>query len=99
MTEPAATDRIYLRDAQIRAFDAAVVAVGDDGRVALDATAFYATGGGQPHDTGTISWDGRHRRGDRRAGLRRGLAQPQRPGARGGRRSARPSSTGSAATP
>ena len=58
MTEPAATDRIYLRDAQIRAFDAAVVAVGDDGRVALDATAFYATGGGQPHDTGTISWDG-----------------------------------------
>ena len=58
MTEPAATDRIYLRDAQIRAFDATVTAVDDDGRLALDATAFYATGGGQPHDTGTISWDG-----------------------------------------
>ena len=58
MTEPAATDRIYLRDAQIRVFDATVTAVDDDGRVALDATAFYATGGGQPHDTGTISWDG-----------------------------------------
>ena len=57
MTEPAATDRIYLRDAQIRVFDATVAAVDGEGRVALDATAFYATGGGQPHDTGTISWD------------------------------------------
>ena len=38
------TDRIYLRDAQCRAFDAAVVAVEEGGRVALDATAFYATG-------------------------------------------------------
>ena len=52
------TDRIYLRDAQCRAFDAGVVAVDDDGRVALDATAFYATGGGQPHDTGTLAWEG-----------------------------------------
>ncbi len=51
------TDRIFLRDAQCRAFDATVVAV-DDGRVALDATAFYATSGGQPHDTGTLSWNG-----------------------------------------
>ena len=52
------TDRIFLRDAQCRAFDATVVAVDDDGKVALDATAFYATSGGQPHDTGTLSWDG-----------------------------------------
>ena len=52
------TDRIFLRDAQCRAFDATVVAVDDDGRVALDATAFYATSGGQPHDTGTLRWDG-----------------------------------------
>ena len=52
------TDRIFLRDAQCRAFDATVVAVDDEGRVALDATAFYATSGGQPHDTGTLSWDG-----------------------------------------
>jgi len=53
------TDRIYLRDAQIRAFSAVVVDVDPEGRVALDTSAFYPTGGGQPHDTGTISWDGR----------------------------------------
>ena len=52
------TDRIFLRDAQCRSFDATVVAVDDDGRVALDATAFYATSGGQPHDSGSLSWDG-----------------------------------------
>ena len=52
------TDRIFLRDAQCRSFDATVVAVDDDARVALDATAFYATSGGQPHDSGTLSWDG-----------------------------------------
>ena len=58
MSAEIVTDRIYLRDAQCRVFDAAVVAVEDGGRVALDATAFYATGGGQPHDTGTLAWDG-----------------------------------------
>ena len=30
----------------------------DGDRVALDRSAFYATGGGQPHDTGVLSWDG-----------------------------------------
>ena len=55
MTE---TDRLYLRDAELREFDAIVVAVDDEGRVGLDATAFYPTGGGQPHDTGTLTWDG-----------------------------------------
>jgi len=52
------TDRIYLRDARIRKFEATVVDVDPEGRVALDASAFYPTGGGQPHDTGTISWAG-----------------------------------------
>ena len=47
------TDLIYLRDAQVREFTATVTAVDGD-RVALDRTAFYATGGGQPHDTGTL---------------------------------------------
>ena len=58
MTNPTSTDRIFLRDAQCRAFEATVAAVDDDARVALDATAFYATGGGQPHDTGTLSFRG-----------------------------------------
>ena len=49
------TDRLYLHDADLRAFDATVVAVDDD-RVELDRTAFYATSGGQPHDTGHLVW-------------------------------------------
>jgi misacylated tRNA(Ala) deacylase len=43
-----------LRDAYLRCFDALVVATADDA-VALDRTAFYPTGGGQPHDTGTLA--------------------------------------------
>jgi misacylated tRNA(Ala) deacylase len=53
---PVATDLLYLRDATLRSFDASVVAVVDGG-VVLDRTAFYVTGGGQPHDTGVLSWD------------------------------------------
>jgi misacylated tRNA(Ala) deacylase len=49
----AGTELLYLTDAYLREFDATVVAVDGD-RVALDRTAFYPTGGGQPHDTGTI---------------------------------------------
>ena len=52
-----ATDLLYLRDAELRSFDATVVAV-DGERVDLDRTAFYATGGGQPHDTGDLTWEG-----------------------------------------
>ena len=48
------TDLLYLRDAYLRAFTATVTAVEGD-RVAVDQTAFYPTGGGQPHDTGTLA--------------------------------------------
>jgi misacylated tRNA(Ala) deacylase len=48
------SDLLFLRDAYLREFDARVVAVRDDA-VALDRTAFYPTGGGQPHDTGTLA--------------------------------------------
>ena len=60
MTDAAPTERLALRDAYTREFDATITAV-DRGsadeqpvRVALDRTAFYATGGGQPHDTGSL---------------------------------------------
>src|SRR4051812_36169049 len=52
-----ATDLLYLRDAYLTDFDAGVVAVrrADEGvAIALDRTAFYPTGGGQPHDTGML---------------------------------------------
>ena len=52
----AGTELLYLRDAYLATFDAAVVDVdGEARRVALDRTAFYPTGGGQPHDTGALA--------------------------------------------
>ncbi len=51
-----ATELLYLRDADLRTFEATVTEVDLDGRrLALDRTAFYPTGGGQPHDTGTLA--------------------------------------------
>jgi len=49
------TEELHLRDAYLRRFEATVAQVREeDGAVALDRTAFYATGGGQPHDTGVL---------------------------------------------
>ncbi len=44
---------LYLHDAYLASFKATVVACRDNA-VALDRTAFYATGGGQPHDIGVL---------------------------------------------
>ena len=49
------TKRLYLYDADLLAFTATVISI-DDTRIELDQTAFYATSGGQPHDTGHITW-------------------------------------------
>jgi len=51
------TDEISARDAYQVSCDATVVEVADDG-IVLDRTVFYARGGGQPGDTGTLRWDG-----------------------------------------
>jgi misacylated tRNA(Ala) deacylase len=51
------TELLYATDAYSKEFDAVVEDVRDGG-VVLDRTAFYATGGGQPNDTGVLRWDG-----------------------------------------
>ena len=45
---------LFLHDAYLRSFTAHVVEVRDGTQVALDRTAFYPTGGGQPYDTGSL---------------------------------------------
>jgi misacylated tRNA(Ala) deacylase len=51
------TELLYQTDAYLKEFTAHVTAA-EGSAVALDRTAFYATGGGQPHDTGTLSVGG-----------------------------------------
>ncbi len=49
------TDLLYMTDSYLREFEAQVVAVDEaQGRVALDRTAFYPGGGGQPYDVGEL---------------------------------------------
>lgn len=54
------TELLYLPEperAYETTFEARVVDATSD-HVELDQTLFYATGGGQPHDTGVLRWDG-----------------------------------------
>ena len=48
------TELLYATDAYLRSFEARVEEITADGGVVLDRTAFYPTGGGQPHDTGQL---------------------------------------------
>lgn len=52
------TELLAHQDAYLQQFEATVTAVNtDENAVALDKTAFYPTGGGQPHDTGWLNDD------------------------------------------
>ena len=51
------TEMLYQHDAYIKQFEAAVTEVNGD-LVALDRTAFYPGGGGQPNDVGTLDAGG-----------------------------------------
>jgi misacylated tRNA(Ala) deacylase len=53
------TELLYQTDSYLRTFSAMVVAVNaDDNAVALDRTAFYPGGGGQPDDRGVLCGQG-----------------------------------------
>lgn len=48
------TKALFLVDSYQKEIDAKVISIKDSKYVVLDQTVFYAKGGGQPHDTGTI---------------------------------------------
>jgi len=50
------TEELFRDDSYLESCDATVVAVAGSA-VVLDRTVFYPLGGGQPGDTGTLSWD------------------------------------------
>jgi len=51
------TDLLYQTDSYLRSFTARVTSVDEDNRgLALDSTAFYPGGGGQPADVGTLNF-------------------------------------------
>lgn len=53
MTHPLFRDDAYLREGEAK-----VVALTPEGGIVLDQSVFYPTGGGQPGDSGQLSWEG-----------------------------------------
>src|SRR4249920_2588549 len=51
------TERLYATDAYLATCEAVVLEVTDEGAL-LDRTVFYPRGGGQPGDSGALTWEG-----------------------------------------
>jgi misacylated tRNA(Ala) deacylase len=52
------TEQLYLADAYRKSAPGRVVGHTEEGGIILDRTIFYARGGGQPGDSGTLDWSG-----------------------------------------
>jgi misacylated tRNA(Ala) deacylase len=52
------TDLLFLSDPYRKSAQASVTGLTEEGGIVLDRTIFYARGGGQPGDSGTLDWDG-----------------------------------------
>ncbi len=52
------TETLFRADAYARDCEAYVVAVNERGGIVLDRTIFYAAAGGQPGDSGALTWEG-----------------------------------------
>lgn len=52
------TEMLFRHDAYRREAPAQVDRLTDEGGIILDQSLFYPTGGGQPGDNGTLTWDG-----------------------------------------
>ncbi len=52
------TKLLFRQDPYLRDASATVTAVTDEGGIVLDRTVFYPTGGGQPGDSGRLTWSG-----------------------------------------
>ena len=50
------TELLFREDAYLKSAEAHVVAHTSEGGIVLDRSLFYATGGGQPGDSGELSW-------------------------------------------
>jgi misacylated tRNA(Ala) deacylase len=52
------TERLFLSDPYRKSANATVIGLTGEGGIVLDRTIFYARGGGQPGDSGTLDWEG-----------------------------------------
>lgn len=55
------TTQLFMEDAYRKSAPGTVLRLTDEGGVVLDASLFYAQGGGQPGDSGTLDWEGGRR--------------------------------------